>query len=488
MMSQATYRVSALISLYRAERFIEGRLFDLFEQSLYKRGELQIVIVNSGSPESEDRFVRDAKARSPHIEYIRTGNRETLYAAWNRCIDMAQSPLLTNANADDRLREDALEILADALDADASIGYAYGDALLSTRENERFDEVVDRSVYRSQDYFGPDLLLHQFIGHQPMWRRDLHDRVGRFDESMTAAGDYEFMVRCASVARGKHVGDAIGTLLKRSDSITFRDGSMNVEVNALKKRFRTSEKALELYRMEGIDLGKEGAIEACLLHLGNRALLYFSQWGGGRPDADFEFAKQCYDWVLKSDTSGAINQRIKDWARQNREAACELAGEGCESINNRTRLVDPDLEAPTAWVGIQDPMYAYQVDERSSEFGMGCRILEFDLLAYWESLSGFSINGALKSDSMRGEISVWGACKRGELIARFLRIHGVEVARFIDSDASKSGKELSGIPIVAPDSLPKDQSGQRIISGVSDQQAPLLREQLSQLGWIDQLI
>ena len=30
-----------------------------------------------------------------------------------------------------------------------------------------------------------------------MWRRDLHDRVGLFDATMTSASDHEFWLRCA---------------------------------------------------------------------------------------------------------------------------------------------------------------------------------------------------------------------------------------------------------------------------------------------------
>ncbi|MFM6401145.1 MAG: glycosyltransferase, partial [Planktothrix sp.] len=43
---QPTFRVSAIISTYNAEKFIRGCLEDLVDQTLYKKGEVEIVVVD----------------------------------------------------------------------------------------------------------------------------------------------------------------------------------------------------------------------------------------------------------------------------------------------------------------------------------------------------------------------------------------------------------------------------------------------------------
>src|SRR5687768_12897488 len=103
--------VTALVSTYRSEAFMQGCLQDLVEQTLYAQGALEIVVIDSGSPENERAIVEQFQRRHPRIVYLRT-ERETLYAAWNRGIGAAGGKYLTNANTDDRHRRDALEILA----------------------------------------------------------------------------------------------------------------------------------------------------------------------------------------------------------------------------------------------------------------------------------------------------------------------------------------------------------------------------------------
>jgi len=51
-------RISALVSVYRGARFLAGRLDDLMAQTAYERGELEIIIVNSGNIEFEDKIIR----------------------------------------------------------------------------------------------------------------------------------------------------------------------------------------------------------------------------------------------------------------------------------------------------------------------------------------------------------------------------------------------------------------------------------------------
>ena len=48
---ERSYKVSAIVSVYKAERFIKGCLEDLLSQTLFQKGDLEIIIVNSGSPE-----------------------------------------------------------------------------------------------------------------------------------------------------------------------------------------------------------------------------------------------------------------------------------------------------------------------------------------------------------------------------------------------------------------------------------------------------
>lgn len=208
---------TAIVSVYKAERFLRGCLDDLLEQSLWKKGTLEILVVDTGSPESESDIVREYQSRhgSDRIRLIRTEDRRSIYAAWNLAIRQARGEFLTNANADDRHHPEGLERLVDALRADPAAELAYADSLCTRKECETWSDNSAHARFWWPE-FDPDLLFQGcFVGPHPVWRRSLHERFGAFREDLRIAGDYEFWLRLASAGiRFRHVPDALGLYLE----------------------------------------------------------------------------------------------------------------------------------------------------------------------------------------------------------------------------------------------------------------------------------
>ena len=211
-------RVSVLVSTYKSERFIRGCLEDLEAQTI--ADQIEIIVVDSGSPENERAIVEEFQGRYPNIRYLRTEQRETVYGAWNRAIQMARGKYLTNANTDDRHRKDALETLAGALEQNSEFCLAYADCLITRTENETFEtaHVVNRFAWLD---FNPAELLFKgcFVGPQPLWRRDVHDEHGLFDAEFVSAGDYEFWLRLARNRKFLHVKQTLGLYLESPTSV-----------------------------------------------------------------------------------------------------------------------------------------------------------------------------------------------------------------------------------------------------------------------------
>jgi len=131
--------VSAIVSTYNSERFIRGCIEDLEAQTIADR--IEIIVIDSASPQNEGAIVAELQQQYPNIRYTRTAERETLYKAWNRAIEQARGRYITNANTDDRHRRDALEVLVRTLDENRDAAFAYGDALVTLEENTTWDAV-----------------------------------------------------------------------------------------------------------------------------------------------------------------------------------------------------------------------------------------------------------------------------------------------------------------------------------------------------------
>lgn len=226
-------KVSAIVSTFNSERFIRGRCEDLLHQTLYERGELEIVVVNSGSRQGERYILREYLDQITYIESLKEG----IYRAWNRGILIAKGQYITNANADDRLRPDALEVMAAALDANPDVGLVYSDAIVTDTVNGTWEQhhVSVKPPYHGKlawPEYDPKLLAQLcYMGPFPLWKRSLHAEIGLFDDSFWLAGDYEMWLRmAASGVRMLHIPQQLG--------LFYDDGAgiNNPEQSALESR------------------------------------------------------------------------------------------------------------------------------------------------------------------------------------------------------------------------------------------------------------
>ncbi|HHJ12903.1 MAG TPA: glycosyltransferase, partial [Gammaproteobacteria bacterium] len=209
--------VTAIVSTYNSAGFLPGCLDDLMAQTVADR--LEVIVVDSGSQQNEGEIVRQYQQRFPQIRYIRTEQRETIYAAWNRAIREARGRYITNANTDDRHRCDALERMAQTLECQPAIALVYADSRVTRQPNASFDTAPVTGHFRWPE-FAPELLFSQcYVGPQPMWRRELHARYGEFDESMSVAGDYDFWLRMAFSETFLHLPEELGLYLQHAASI-----------------------------------------------------------------------------------------------------------------------------------------------------------------------------------------------------------------------------------------------------------------------------
>ncbi len=218
MHASSPYKISALVSLYNAERFIEGCLQDLVEQSIFTQTE--VIIIDACSPQNERAIVEKFTQKYENIVYYRTQERETLYASWNRAIRMARGSYITNANADDRHAPKALETLAAELDAHPHVALVYANSRVTEKENSTFSNapLLGRMVWTAYDHIR--LLYACYAGPQPMWRRSVHEELGYFNEAYTIAGDYDMWLRISERYPFRHIPKMLGLYLSHEHNLS----------------------------------------------------------------------------------------------------------------------------------------------------------------------------------------------------------------------------------------------------------------------------
>jgi glycosyltransferase involved in cell wall biosynthesis len=248
--------VTAIVSTYNAERFIGGCLEDLEAQTI--ADQLEIIVVNSGSQQNESAIVAQFQQRHANICCIHTVQRETVYAAWNRAVQVARGKYITNANTDDRHRPDALQIMAHTLDSHPDVALVYADTLITQTPGDTFARNTPTGWYRFLDWDRQKLLEGVcFMGPQPMWRASVHEEYGYFDADMVTSGDYEFWLRISQTHRFMHIPQVLGLYLKRPDSIehTHREAQA-VENERILKMYRQAQMDRKVIRRVAGEPGK----------------------------------------------------------------------------------------------------------------------------------------------------------------------------------------------------------------------------------------
>ena len=306
--TEQQYRVSALVSVYNSSIYLDGLMRDLLSQTLYARNELEIVLVDSHSPDAEDWAIIERYAAShPHIRAIRTHERESLYMAWNRAIAEARGSYLTNANTDDRHAVNGLEVLANELDRHPGIDLVHADVLISRVPNAPFHEVPPDEPFHTPTSFAPGMLLYFGFGPQPMWRRTVHDRIGVFNGEMKAAGDWDFGLRLVAQCRTKRAPQVLGAFLVTENNISFRDSTMQNESLEVMNRWQTDENVERLYLMEGISASTDVDRARIHLDMGVRALEFVNPLGGRRRHLQFALTRFQRALQFVPDWSKAVN-------------------------------------------------------------------------------------------------------------------------------------------------------------------------------------
>ena len=284
-------RVSVIVSLYNAETKLREFLDALNMQTLLRAEPVELILVDSNSPTSEAQLIEKIRAEYDYETlYVRTSERETIQAAWNRGIELSTGEYLVFLGVDETLYPEALEVMVNALESDSSIDWVMGDSLV-TNVNDKGTLEHDVMRYRRGEPLKELTRLEtcyvSWVGG--MYRKSLHERFGLYDETYRAAGDTEFKSRILGKIKVKHIAQLLGEFWNYADGQTTASPKAEIEDLSAWYAYRTSE-GIE-YSLK--DSSEEDMINQLRLTLGYRKSYC------GHTSTDYEYGWHVSD-ILKS--------------------------------------------------------------------------------------------------------------------------------------------------------------------------------------------
>lgn len=204
-------RIAVSMPARNAARWIGSALESVLRQDGV---DVHVVVVDDAS---SDRTVEVASAYAgDRVTVLRNGSPRGIGACHNQALDATDAGIVSHVDADDVIEPGALRKLADALGGEAAVGQAYCDFYPideAGREDPRL-RAAWASLFRTArakpiDY-GRQLVTHgMVVSALRTYRREVFERVGRFDETLPWAVDYEMALRVAEHYDFAHVPEML---------------------------------------------------------------------------------------------------------------------------------------------------------------------------------------------------------------------------------------------------------------------------------------
>lgn len=272
--------ISVIISAYNSEKFIETRLLNLINQTIFDK--IEVIIIDSGSMQNEQKIVMPFLTKYSNIRYFRTEERESIYKAWNRGIRLSKGEFITNANCDDMLVKDALHILSKYLQENPRIALVYGDQYITHTPYLDYYQINDKKLYKFPDFNRILQLEYCLIGSQPLWRSSLHfeDNIW-FNEKYEICGDHEFELNISQYYEMYHIKIPLGSFYKsvkkenkeyQNSTQTLAEGHEISEIYT--QKYINDISVIELHRLKN-DYGKWIKINPILAYALKKILEFF---------------------------------------------------------------------------------------------------------------------------------------------------------------------------------------------------------------------
>lgn len=234
-------RVSVVIPTYNYARYVPEAINSVLAQSFE---ELEVIVVDDGST---DKTVEILRAFSGQIRNIRQEHRG-LSAARNTGIRAARGQYVAFLDSDDLWLPEKVSLQVARLDAEPEVGLVYCEALL-------FDDSAPATLtlhsYWASHPSGRILpwLVRQNVvpSPTPMVRRELFERVGLFDETLSACEDWDMWIRIGRVCEIAYVNQVLAKYRRHQENMSLDfERLMTNGLRVLEKAFSAPDPSRQL--------------------------------------------------------------------------------------------------------------------------------------------------------------------------------------------------------------------------------------------------
>lgn len=183
--------ISVVVPMYNTNEKYFEELVETMENQIYKRWELCLA---DGSNEKNSKF-EEIASKDSRIFYKFLSQNKGISGNSNEALKMANGKYITLLDHDDLLAPTSLFEFVKVINDNNEPDFIYSDEDKINDNGERYNP------FFKPDYSPETLSVHNYITHQIMFKKELLEKVGMFDEGVSGAQDYDLVLRLTENSR-----------------------------------------------------------------------------------------------------------------------------------------------------------------------------------------------------------------------------------------------------------------------------------------------
>ena len=217
-------KITVFCPLYKGEKYIQGYLEDIENQTIFNQCEL--IIIDANSPENEKLYIERFCQKYDNVIYKRLSYRASVMETENMALKMATGEYFAQTCVDDRHSADYLELARKHLYFRNDIDLVYADCLQTKKPNETFfNNSSSGELYQhSTKEYTKENMIKCLPGPMPVWKIKVHEKTGYFDKDLRYAGDWEMFLRMVdNGSKFKKIDIPLGLYYFNSEGLSTSD-------------------------------------------------------------------------------------------------------------------------------------------------------------------------------------------------------------------------------------------------------------------------
>jgi glycosyltransferase involved in cell wall biosynthesis len=207
--------------VYNAVPFLDDSVSSILKQTF---ADFEFVILDDGSTDNSSERLREWAARDQRIRIHESKNRLGLSGSSNAVVAEARASIIARMDADDIAHPDRLRRQWEVIQNNADVAVV---GTLCNGIDARGSEVRPRDRWRLVRRSG----YIPFPHGSAMFRREVFDRVGGYDETAVSAEDQELFARMAAHGRVVTLPDVLYSYRYHANNATLFNGLRAVGEN-----------------------------------------------------------------------------------------------------------------------------------------------------------------------------------------------------------------------------------------------------------------